>query len=67
MRLGHDQQDTEGFQLEALFDFDLTNHLSSIFSVRDSYIVLVLLKSFPYRPWDWHFYLHLVDCYRKCR
>ena len=23
--------------------------------------------SFPYHPWDWYIYLHLVDVYSKCR
>ena len=26
-----------------------------------------LMFSFPWDPWDWHVYLHLVDFYGRCR
>ncbi len=25
------------------------------------------IKSYPYHPWDWYMYLHLIDFYGKCR
>ena len=30
-------------------------------------VVGTCLSSFPYYPWDWYIYLHLVDVYDECR